>query len=396
MDFTLTPEQERFRAEVRAWLAANLPPDWATRPVTDTPRTELHQLGRQWQRKLHEAGLLGLTWPREYGGRGLSWMEELIFHEELVRHRAPPPLNILGLGMAGPTIIAYGTEAQKRRYLRKILTAEEIWCQGYSEPNAGSDLASLQTRAVREGDHYVVTGQKVWTSLAQIADWMMLLARTDPGAPKHRGITYLLLDMHAPGVTVRPLRQMTGDSEFNEVFLEGVRVPVENVLGAENQGWQVGITTLMYERLALGFGLQARFEMALAATVDLARRTCRDGRPATQHPVLRQRLAQLAIDNAVFKYTAQRAITRLLRGELPGAEASAGKIWWCERHQALQDLAQDLLGVYGQLGRGSPWAVDGGNWEYTFLRSRANSIEGGTTEIQRNILAERVLGLPKD
>jgi len=175
-----------------------------------------------------------------------------------------------------------------------------------------------------------------------------------------------------------------------------VRVPVENVLGAENQGWQVGITTLMYERLALGFGLQARFEMALAATVDLARRTRRDGRPATQHPVLRQRLAQLAIDNAVFKYTAQRAITKLLRGEMPGAEASAGKIWWCERHQALQDLAQDLLGVYGQLGRGTPWAVDGGNWQYTFLRSRANSIEGGTTEIQRNILAERVLGLPKD
>ncbi|HZS31856.1 MAG TPA: acyl-CoA dehydrogenase family protein [Methylomirabilota bacterium] len=396
MDFTLTPEQERFRAEVRAWLSANLPPDWATRPVTDTPRSELHELGRQWQRKLHDAGLLGLTWPREYGGRGLSWMEELILHEELVRHRAPPPLNVLGLGMAGPTIIAYGTEAQKRRYLRKILTAEEIWCQGYSEPNAGSDLASLQTRAIRDGDHYVVTGQKVWTSLAQIADWMMLLARTDPDAPRHRGITYLLLDMHAPGVTVRPLRQMTGDSEFNEVFLESVRVPVENVLGAENQGWQVGITTLMYERLALGFGLQARFEMALAATVDLARRTRRDGRPATQHPVLRQRLAQLAIDNAVFKYTAQRAITKLLRGEMPGAEASAGKIWWCERHQALQDLAQDLLGVYGQLGRGTPWAVDGGNWQYTFLRSRANSIEGGTTEIQRNILAERVLGLPKD
>jgi alkylation response protein AidB-like acyl-CoA dehydrogenase len=396
MDFALTPEQEAFRAEVRSWLSANLPPEWAKLAVTEVPRSELYEFGRHWQRRLHEAGLLGVTWPKEYGGRGLSWMEELILHEEMVLHRAPPPLNVLGLGMAGPTIIAYGTEAQKQRYVRKILTCEEIWCQGYSEPNAGSDLASLQTRAVRDGDHYVVNGQKVWTSLAQIADWMMLLARTDPKVPKHKGITYLLLDMHAPGVSVRPLRQITGDAEFNEVFLENVRVPVDHVLGEENEGWQVGITTLMYERLALGFGLQARFELALGATLDLARRMTRDGAPASQHPVLRQRLAQLAIDNAVFKYTAKRAITKLLRGEMPGAEASAGKIWWCERHQVLQDVVQELLGAYGQLGRGSPWAVDRGHWQYTFLRSRANSIEGGTTEIQRNILAERVLGLPKD
>jgi alkylation response protein AidB-like acyl-CoA dehydrogenase len=396
MDFNLTPEQEAFRSEVRAWLAANLPPDWARHPQPDVPRAELYDFGRQWQRRMYEAGLLGITWPKEYGGRGLTWMEELLLHEELVLHRSPPPLNILGLGMAGPTIIAYGTEMQKSRYLQKILTCEEIWCQGYSEPNAGSDLAALQTRAVREGDHYVVNGQKVWTSLAQIADWMMLLARTDLAAPKHKGITYLLVDMHTPGITVRPLRQLTGDAEFNEVFFENVRVPAENVLGGENQGWQVGIATLMYERLALGFGLQARFEMALGATLDLARRMPREGRPAAKDPVLRQRLAQLAIDNAVFKYTAKRAVTKLLRGEMPGAEASAGKIWWCDRHQALQDLAQELLGPYGQIGRGSPWAVDRGNWQYTFLRSRANSIEGGTTEIQRNILAERVLGLPKD
>ena len=397
MDFRLTPEQETFRAEVRAWLSANLPPDWAARPVvSEVPRPELYDFGRHWQRKLHEAGLLGLTWPKEYGGRGLTWMEELLLHEELVLHRAPPPLNVLGLGMAGPTIIAYGTDAQKQRHLQKILTCEEIWCQGYSEPNAGSDLASLQTRAVRDGDHFVVNGQKVWTSLAQIADWMMLLARSDPSVPKHKGLTYFLVDMHSPGITVRPLRQITGDAEFNEVFFENVRVPAENILGAEGQGWQVGITTLMYERLALGFGLQARFEIATGATLDLARRMTRDGQPAAKDPVLRQRLAQLVIDNAVFKYTAKRAITKLLRGEMPGSEASAGKIWWCDRHQALQDLCQELLGSYGQLSKGSPWAVDRGNWHYTFLRSRANSIEGGTTEIQRNILAERVLGLPKD
>jgi alkylation response protein AidB-like acyl-CoA dehydrogenase len=396
MDFGLTPEQEAFRGEVRAWLRANLPPDWAARPTADVPRAEMYDFGRRWQRSLYEAGLLGITWPKEYGGRGLTWMEELILHEELTLAKAPPPLNILGLGMAGPTIIAYGTDAQKRRYLQKILTAEEIWCQGYSEPNAGSDLAALQTRAVREGDCYVINGQKVWTSLAHIADWMMLLARTDPAAPKHKGLTYFLLDVHAPGVTVRPLRQLTGDAEFNEVFFENVRVPAESILGELDHGWEVGLTTLMYERLALGFGLQARFQMALEATLGLARRSTRNGGPAARDPVLRQQLAQLVIDNAVFKYTAARAITRLLRGERPGPEASVGKIWWCERHQALQDVAQTLLGPYAQIGRGSPWAVDQGVWQYTFLRSRANSIEGGTTEIQRNILAERVLGLPKD
>ncbi len=396
MDFKLTPEQEAFRVEVRTWLRANLPPEWAGQPTTDIPRAEMYEFGRQWQRKLHEAGLLGITWPKEYGGRGLTWLEELIFHQELTFHKAPPPLNLLGLGMAGPTIIAYGTEAQKKRYLQKILTGEEIWCQGYSEPNAGSDLASLQTRAAREGDHFVVNGQKVWTSLAHIADWMMLLARTDPKAPKHGGITYFLLDMHSPGVTVRPLRQITGDAEFNEVFFESVRVPATNVLGELNQGWQVGLTTLMYERLALGFGLQARFQIALDATLGLARRVRRNGGPAAGDPVMRQKLAQLVIDNAVFKYTAARAITRLLKGEVPGPEASAGKIWWCEKHQALQDVAQELLGLSGQVGRGSPHAVDDGLWQYSFLRSRANSIEGGTTEIQRNIIGERVLGLPKD
>jgi alkylation response protein AidB-like acyl-CoA dehydrogenase len=395
MDLTLTPEQEAFRAEVRAWLGANLPPEWAARPVTDVPRAEMYGFGRMWQRKLHDARLVGLTWPKEYGGRGLTWMEELIFHEEMVLHRAPPLLNILGVGMAGPTIIAYGTEAQKRRYLEKILTCEEIWCQGYSEPNAGSDLAVLETRAERDGDDYVVNGQKVWTSLAHIADWMMLLARTDPAAPKHKGITYFLLDMHAPGVSVRPLRQLTGDAEFNEVFLENVRVPAADVLGEVNQGWAVGITTLMYERLALGFGLQARFQIAVDSVLGLAKRTPRNGGTAAQDPVLRQRLAQLVIDNAVFKYTGARAVTRLVKGEGPGPEASVGKIWWCERHQALQALAQEILGPYAQLGRGSPWAVDQGIWQYSFLRSRANSIEGGTTEIQRNIVAERVLGLPK-
>jgi len=397
MDFRLTPAQESFRDEVRDWLKRNLPKEWTSRAISgpDIPRAEAYEFLRQWQKRLYEAGFIGLTWPKEYGGRGLTFMEEMILHEEMALAKAPPLLNILGIGMAGPTIIAYGTEEQKQRYLAKILSCDEIWCQGYSEPNAGSDLASLQTRAVRDGDHFVVNGQKVWTSLAQAADWMMLLARTDPGVPKHNGITYFLLDMHSPGVSVRPLRQLTGDAEFNEVFFENVSVPAENVLGGVNNGWQVGITTLMYERLALGFGLQVRLRIALDALIGLARQSKKNGDSATRDPLVRQKLAQLWIDTEVFKYTGARAITKLLKGEVPGAEASAGKIWWCESHQRLQDLAMELLGPYHQLMGGTDWAIDQGLWQYTFLRSRANSVEGGTTEIQKNIIGERVLGLPK-
>ncbi len=397
MDFRPTPSQEAFRDEVREWLKRNLPQEWTSRAISgpDVPRAEAYEFLRQWQKKLYAAGFIGLTWPKEYGGRGLTFMEELILHEELALVKAPPVLNILGIGMAGPTIIAYGTPEQKQRYLAKILSCDEIWCQGYSEPNAGSDLAALQCRAVRDGNDFIVNGQKVWTSLAQAADWMMLLARTDPNAPKHKGITYFLLDMHSPGVSVRPLRQITGDAEFNEVFFENVSIPAEHVLGGVNNGWEVGITTLMYERLALGFGLQVRLRIALDALIELARRTTRNGSSATQDPVMRQKLAQLWIDTEVFKYTGARAVTKLLKGEMPGAEASAGKIWWCESHQRLQELAMELLGPYHQLMAGTGWAVDQGLWQYTFLRSRANSVEGGTTEIQKNIIGERVLGLPK-
>jgi alkylation response protein AidB-like acyl-CoA dehydrogenase len=338
---------------------------------------------------------MGLTWPKEAGGRGLTFMEEMILQQEMALAKAPPVLNILAVGMAGPTIIAYGTEEQKKRYPPKMLSCEEIWCQGYSEPNAGSDLASLQTRAVKEGEYYVVNGQKVWTSLAHMADWMMLLARTDPDAPKHKGITYFLLDMKSPGVTVKPLKQITGDAEFNEVYFDNVRIHESHILGGLNNGWGVGLTTLMYERLALGFGIQVRLRIALDALVELARHTVKNGVPVTKDPVMRQKLAQMWIDTEVFKYTGARAITKLLKGELPGPEASTGKMMWVEGHQRLQELAMEIEGPFSQLTQGSPWAVAGGLWQHTFLRSRANSIEGGTTEIQRNIIGERVLGLPK-
>ncbi len=397
MDFTLTPEQQSFRDEVRDWLKRNLPRSWVERlhGGSDIPRPDAYEFLRQWQGKLNDAGFVGLTWPKESGGRGLTFMEEMILQQEMAQAKAPPVLNILAVGMAGPTIIAYGTEEQKKRYPPKMLSCEEIWCQGYSEPNAGSDLASLQTRAVKEGEYYVVNGQKVWTSLAHMADWMMLLARTDPDAPKHKGITYFLLDMKSPGVTVKPLKQITGDAEFNEVYFDNVRIHESHILGGLNNGWGVGLTTLMYERLALGFGIQVRLRIALDALVELARHTVKNGVPVTQDPVMRQKLAQMWIDTEVFKYTGARAITKLLKGELPGPEASTGKMMWVEGHQRLQELAMEIEGPFSQLTQGSPWAVAGGLWQHTFLRSRANSIEGGTTEIQRNIIGERVLGLPK-
>ena len=397
MDFTLTPEQQSFRDEVRDWLKRNLPRSWVERlhGGSDIPRPDAYEFLRQWQGKLNDAGFMGLTWPKESGGRGLTFMEEMILQQEMAQAKAPPVLNILAVGMAGPTINAYGTEEQKKRYPPKMLSCEEIWCQGYSEPNAGSDLASLQTRAVKDGEYYVVNGQKVWTSLAHIADWMMLLARTDPDAPKHKGITYFLLDMKSPGVTVKPLKQITGDAEFNEVYFDNVRIHESHILGGLNNGWGVGLTTLMYERLALGFGIQVRLRIALDALVELARQTMKNGVPVTKDPVMRQKLAQMWIDTEVFKYTGARAITKLLKGELPGPEASTGKMMWVEGHQRLQELAMEIEGPFSQLTQGSPWAVAGGLWQHTFLRSRANSIEGGTTEIQRNIIGERVLGLPK-
>ena len=397
MDFTLTPEQEEFRESVRAWLKANMPREWDRRVMaaSDVPRPEAYEFLRTWQRKMYDAGFVGITWPKEVGGRGLTFMEEMILHQEMALAKAPPLLNILGVGMAGPTIVAYGTEEQKQRYPAKILSCEEVWCQGYSEPNAGSDLAALQTRAVKDGEHWVVNGQKVWTSLAHIADWMMLLARTDVGVPKHKGITYFLLDMHAPGVTVKPLRQITGDAEFNEVFFDNVRIHESQILGGVNNGWAVGLTTLMYERLALGFGLQVRLRIAMDGLIELARRMEKEGRHLTKDPVMRQKIAQLWIETESLKYMAARAVTKLLKGELPGPEASAGKMVWVDVHQRIQELAMEIQGPYSQLTKGSQRSLENGAWQYTFLRSRANSIEGGTTEIQKNIIGERVLGLPK-
>src|SRR6266446_10745906 len=303
MDFNYSAEAEAFRREFRAWLEANLP----TRSPADDAEGELvhsetwdWDFHLRWHKKMHAGGWVGISWPREYGGRGATLEQQVVYAEELARTNAPGLVNGIGIGLVGPTLMHWGNEEQKQRYIPRILSADEIWCQGYSEPNAGSDVASLQTRAIEQGDYFIVNGQKVWTSGAQHADWCILLVRTDPDAPKHKGISYLLVDMHSPGITVRPLVQITGGSGFNEVFYDNVRVPKENLVGEKNRGWMVSVTTLMYERAATGSYF--RFEKTLPPLFDLARRIELNGRPAIADTAVRQQLAQFAIEAQAIKY----------------------------------------------------------------------------------------------
>ena len=393
MDLNLTPSEQSFRAEFRAWLKANIPPDWDASGFDDSEHR--FEYLRAWQKKMHEAGWVGISWPKEYGGRGASLMEQTIFIEEMARAAAPPLINVLGLSLLGPTLIAYGTEAQKIRFLQNILSAEEIWCQGYSEPNAGSDLASLRTEAVLDGDHFVVNGQKTWTSFGHHADWCFGVVRTDPDAAKHKGLTYMLIDMHSPGVTVRPLKQMTGESEFNEVFFQNVRVPAENVVGKVNGGWEISIATLMFERGTLGASLQITFKRQIERLIELSRRIDHNGRPASEDSSIRQKLAQIYTEIEIFRLNQMRTLTRMARTGVPGPEGSIQKIFWSEMNQRMQQVAMEILGPFGQLTRESDYAVDHGQWAHAYLRSRGNTIEAGTSEIQRNIIGHFVLGLPK-
>ncbi|MHB8341826.1 MAG: acyl-CoA dehydrogenase family protein [Mycobacteriales bacterium] len=386
MDFRDTPEEADFRATLAGWLARTLPPDWASRP----PQVGLHpeQELRNWSRQLYDGGYAGLTWPKEYGGGGAPYTHQAIFLEETGRAGAPPHIGGIGLGMAGPTILAHGTADQKKRLLEPLLRGEEIWCQGFSEPGSGSDLAGARTRAVLDGDSWVVNGQKVWSSWAHIADWCILVVRTDPDAERHRGLSYLLLDMHSPGVSVRPLRQITGDPEFNEIFLTDVRVPRESMLGEPGDGWRVAMTTLLHERGTLGFALTAALESAFARLVTLIKEHHRE-----YDELLRDRAAALWMDLQALRFTNYRSLTALVKTGVPGPEGSVAKLHWSETNQRLTSLAQSLLGLAAQLNAaGGVW---GGYWAYQQLRSRGNTIEAGTSEILRNILAERVLGLPR-
>jgi alkylation response protein AidB-like acyl-CoA dehydrogenase len=393
MDLNQTPEELRFRDELRAWLEANVPKDWEQ--VREYPPEERFEFLRVWQRKLYEAGWAGISWPREFGGRGASLMQQVIFWQEMARAGAPPMANVIGLGLIGPTIIAFGTEAQKRRFLPKILDAEEIWCQGFSEANAGSDLASLQCEARLDGKHYVVNGQKVWTSYGWLADWCELVVRTDPNVPKHKGLTVLLVNMKSAGVKVRPLRQMTGETEFNEVFFRDVRVPVENVVGRVNEGWDVAIGTLMHERGTFGAGLQIIYKRNMDRLIELAHMIRCNGRPAAEDPLMRQKLAQCYAEIEIMRLNQMRAFSRLNTTGVPGPEGSIQKLFWSELNQRLQQVAQELLGPYGQLTGSDGRAIDNGIWSYGYLRARGNTIEAGTSEIQRNIIGHFVLGLPR-
>jgi alkylation response protein AidB-like acyl-CoA dehydrogenase len=393
MDLNLTAEERQFRDDLRAWLEVNVPKDWDE--WREKPIEVSFPYLRAWQRKLHEGGWAAVSWPKQYGGRGASLMQEAIFWEEMARAEAPPMANALGLGLVGPTIIAYGTEEQKKRFVAKILSAEEIWCQGFSEPNAGSDLASLQTEARLDGDAYVVNGQKVWTSYGWVGDWCELVVRTDANAPKHKGLTVLLVDMKSPGFEVRPLRQMTGESEFNELFFRDVRVPVENVLGRVNDGWNVAVSTLMYERGSFGARLHLVFKRNINRLIELSRTFQRNGHPAAQDPAMRQKLAQCYAEIEIMRLNQLRAFSRITGTGVPGPEGSIQKIFWSELNQRVQQVAQELLGPYGQLLSGDSHAIDKGIWSYGYLRSRGNTIEAGTSEVQRNIIGHFVLGLPR-
>jgi alkylation response protein AidB-like acyl-CoA dehydrogenase len=386
VDFSYTPEQEAFRAELRAWLRAHVPRE----PVAATLEAEAAFLSA-WQRTLYDAGWAAVQWPRDYGGRGASLAEQAIFQEEMARARAPQMMNRVGINLVGPTLIAHGTEAQRRRYLPRILSCEEIWCQLFSEPNAGSDLASLRTTAERDGDGFRVNGQKVWTSYAQFARFGILLARTDRTAPQHRGISCLIVDMRAAGITIRPLRQITGSAEFSETFFDNVFIPRDHLIGPEHEGWKVATTTLAHERgTAFPFKEQVLHKIYVDELADLIRQ-----HGAQHDAILRQRYAAHFIDVEIMRLHNCRMMTNLSRGELPGADSSLVKLFWADLTHKLTESAMDVLGSWAQLPEAADHASGARPWQHRFLWSLCGSIAGGTSEIQRNIIAQRLLGLPR-
>ena len=387
MDFTYPAGAEEFRAEFRAWLEANVTDEIRAIGAGGLGYDQPGQLERaqEWNRRLADAGYAAIAWPVEYGGRGAGVMEQVVWAEELHRAGAPGPVNVLGIPNVAPAIMAYGTEAQKTRFLPPMLRGDEIWCQGFSEPDAGSDLAALTTSAVRGGDHWVINGQKVWTSLGHHAHWCELLVRTDPEAPKHRGITCLLVDMTTPGIEVRPLITIAGAHDFNEVFFANVRVPADALLGPVNEGWRVAMTTLTHERggvARLHLGLRAK----IADLLDAAKSAPgRDGRPAAKDPALRQLLARVYLEGELLKLVADRAISGELHGRALGPESSIAKLVWSETDQHVGEVAAAVLGPDAALGR----------WGRDRVGSRQATIAGGTTQINKNIIAQRVLGLPR-
>ena len=392
MDFTFTESEQRLRQELQQFLKETLPPDW------DGGGTDLSDdnfaFGQQFNEKLAERGWVAPAWPKQYGGLGATHVEQAIFGEELAYHRAPRGGRIFGVGMIGPTLIVHGTEEQKARHLPGITRGEILWCQGYSEPGAGSDLAALQTRAVRGGDDYVINGQKIWTTQAHRAQWMFMLARTDPNVPKHKGISFFLVDMATPGITVRPILNIGDRHEFNEVFFEDVRVPKENLVGGENRGWYVAMTLLDFERSSIGAAAASR--RTLEEMAQYADETKANGGRVVDAGWVRQGLAELFIETEVARLMSYRVASMQQKGQAPHYEASMVKVFATESSQRMYHFGTQMLGLYGQLRPESKWTRLHGRIEQGYLSSVAPAIYSGSSEIQRNIIATRGLGLPRD
>jgi len=397
MDLNDTPEEAAFRAEVRAWLEANAErktedeEEGAAELFEERDEQAILAEARAWQRKKFDAGWAGLRWPKEYGGRGLGPIHEVIWNQEVSKYRAPEGVFLIGIGMAGPTIITHGTEEQKKKWLPPMLRGDEIWCQLFSEPAAGSDAAGITTRGVVDGDELVINGQKVWTSGAHYSKWGIMTVRTDPDVPKHKGITFIVVDMESPGITVKPLKQMTGGANFNEVFFDDVRVPLWNVIGRLNDGWRVAITTLMNERVAIGTGGGGG---GIKHLIEYLKKTEYMGRPASKDPVVRQEFARIYELASVMKYTGYRTLTAISQGKPPGPEGSISKLLLVNFLAREAALTARVAGPAGALlGDDAP---DGGRWARLMLSYPGLKIAGGTDEILRNLIGERVLGLPKE
>jgi alkylation response protein AidB-like acyl-CoA dehydrogenase len=393
MDFRDAPEEAAFRAEVRAWLAEHLTGEFAALGGAGGPADETGWDTRiEWEKLLGRDRWVGLSWPREYGGRGADVAQQIVFNEEYAKANAPARISFFGEGLFAPTLIQFGTDEQKRRFLPKIQSVDELWCQGFSEPNAGSDLANIQTRAALDGDEWVISGQKVWTTLAHRADWCFVVCRTDPESSSHHGLSYLLVPMNQPGIEVRPLRQMTGSAEFNEVFFDGARTAKENVLGPVGEGWKVAMATLGFERGTAFLSQQLSFEREFERLIEVAHKN-----GATDDPVLRDELARSFAALQVMKFNGMRMLTGLVRRGGLGPEASIGKLFWTSWHRNFGEVAMDVLGsdalTVAHAGDGT-YELD--ELHQIFMASRAETIYAGASEIQRNIIGERVLGLPRE
>jgi alkylation response protein AidB-like acyl-CoA dehydrogenase len=390
MDIAFSPEQEAYREGFARWLRQNLPADWGPPHYRGPEEHDANwKFQVEWERKLYAAGYGGIHWPKAYGGQGLTVAEHYIVNNELGLCAAPEGANGLGRELVGPIILAVGSEEQKKHYIPRILRCDDIWCQGFSEPGAGSDLAALQTKAVRDGDDWIIDGQKVWTSLAHFSNWCILLARTDPAATKHKGITLFLVPMDTPGITIRPLVQITGRREFNEVFFDGVRVPDHLRLGGVNDGWNVANGVLAFERGTTRMNRQGRYMHELGELIDHCRSGHDGAEPLANNPYYRQKLARAFIDFELVRYRNLKTVSRIVNGEPLGPEGSVHKLWWSEAHQRLADLAIEIHGADFDAGPAAERFRD------TYLQSRAETIYAGTSQIQRNIIAERVLGLPR-